>query len=231
MDSPPRSGVPAPASVRRGFHRVWLFVTTKLWVQDTGEENTKKAFGASLQRLGLDYLNLYLIHQPYGDYYGSSRAMPALNQQGLVKAIGVANFYPDRLVDLADRTGFTPAVNQIETHPYFQPAGRPRPHGRARGPARVLGRIRRRPQQPVRRPRPDRDRRRARQVRRSGRAPLADGDVSQRRTAHRHPESEGRVIATWPSFALIAAYELLMRQVRRSAAASGTAQRPAARLR
>jgi len=103
-----------------GIAREELFVTTKLWVQDAGEENTKKAFGASLRRLGLDYLDLYLIHQPYGDYYGSWRAMRALNEQGLVKAIGVANFYPDRLVDLSDRTGFTPAVNQIETHPYFQ---------------------------------------------------------------------------------------------------------------
>jgi 2,5-diketo-D-gluconate reductase A len=103
-----------------GIAREELFVTTKLWVQDTGEENTKKAFDASLQRLGLDYLDLYLIHQPYGDYYGSWRAMRVLNEQGLAKAIGVANFYPDRLVDLIDRTGFTPAVNQIETHPYFQ---------------------------------------------------------------------------------------------------------------
>jgi 2,5-diketo-D-gluconate reductase A len=103
-----------------GIARDELFVITKLWVQDTGEENTKKAFDASLQRLGLDYLDLYLIHQPYGDYYGSWRAMRALNEQGLVKAAGVANFYPDRLVDLIDRTAFTPAVNQIETHPYFQ---------------------------------------------------------------------------------------------------------------
>ena len=103
-----------------GITRGELFVTTKLWVQDTGEENTKKAFDASLQRLGLDYLDLYLIHQPYGDYYGSWRAMRALNEQGVAKAVGVCNFYPDRLVDLIDRTGFTPAVNQIETHPYFQ---------------------------------------------------------------------------------------------------------------
>lgn len=103
-----------------GIPRDQLFVTTKLWVQDTGEEPTKKAFDASLSRLGLDHLDLYLIHQPYGDYYGSWRAMRALNEQGLARAVGVSNFYPDRLVDLIDRTGFTPAVNQIETHPYFQ---------------------------------------------------------------------------------------------------------------
>jgi 2,5-diketo-D-gluconate reductase A len=103
-----------------GIPRAELFVTTKLWVQDAGEEPTKQAFDASLQRLGLDYLDLYLIHQPYGDYYGSWRAMRALTEQGLARAVGVSNFYPDRLVDLIDRTGFTPAVNQIETHPYFQ---------------------------------------------------------------------------------------------------------------
>lgn len=100
-----------------GVARGELFVTTKLWVQDTGEQNTKKAFDASLQRLGLDYLDLYLIHQPYGDYYGSWRAMRALNEQGMVKAIGVANFYPDRLVDLIDRTGFTPRSTRSRPTP------------------------------------------------------------------------------------------------------------------
>ncbi len=103
-----------------GIPRGELFVTTKLWVQDTGEDPTKEAFDASLSRLGLDYLDLYLIHQPYGDYYGSWRAMRTLTEQGLARAVGVSNFHPDRLVDLIDRTGFTPAVNQIETHPYFQ---------------------------------------------------------------------------------------------------------------
>ncbi len=103
-----------------GIPREELFVTTKLWVQDTGEEPTGRAFDASLRRLGLDYLDLYLIHQPYGDYYGSWRAMRALTEQGLARAVGVSNFHPDRLVDLIDRTGITPAVNQIETHPYFQ---------------------------------------------------------------------------------------------------------------
>jgi 2,5-diketo-D-gluconate reductase A len=105
-----------------GIAREDAFVTTKVWVQDAGEEATKKAVDTSLRNLGLDYLDLYLVHQPYGDYYGSWRAMRALNEQGLIKAIGVANFYEDRLVDLIERTGFTPAVNQIETHPYFQRA-------------------------------------------------------------------------------------------------------------
>jgi 2,5-diketo-D-gluconate reductase A len=103
-----------------GIPREELFVTTKLWVQDTGEENTTKAFERSLQRLGLDYLDLYLILQPYGDCYGSWRAMQDLYQAGRVKAIGVSNFYPDRLVDLIEHNTVTPAVNQIETHPFFQ---------------------------------------------------------------------------------------------------------------
>jgi 2,5-diketo-D-gluconate reductase A len=99
-----------------------LFVTTKLWVQDPGEENAKRAFEMSLQRLGLDYLDLYLIHQPLGDYYSSWRAMQELHREGLARAIGVSNFYPDRLVDLIDHNEVTPAVNQIETHPFFQRA-------------------------------------------------------------------------------------------------------------
>src|SRR5215216_1897126 len=103
-----------------GIPRDELFVTTKLWVQDGGEDGAKRAFEQSLARLGLDYLNLYLIHQPFGDYYSSWRAMQDLYKQGVVKAIGVSNFYPDRLVDLIDHNEITPAVNQIETHPYFQ---------------------------------------------------------------------------------------------------------------
>jgi 2,5-diketo-D-gluconate reductase A len=103
-----------------GIPRDELFVTTKLWVSDTGEDNTKRAFEKSLQRLGLDHLDLYLIHQPFGDYYGSWRAMQQLHSEGVVKAIGVSNFYPDRLVDLIDHNEVTPAVNQIETHPFFQ---------------------------------------------------------------------------------------------------------------
>ncbi|MEU3648475.1 aldo/keto reductase [Lentzea sp. NPDC034063] len=103
-----------------GIPRDELFITTKLWVQDPGEDNAQRAFDVSLQRLGLDYLDLYLIHQPFGDYYSSWRAMQRLHGAGLIKAIGVSNFHPDRLVDLIEHNEITPAVNQIETHPFFQ---------------------------------------------------------------------------------------------------------------
>lgn len=105
-----------------GIPREELFVTTKLWVQDQGEEKAKRAFEKSVGRLGLGYLDLYLIHQPFGDYYGSWRAMSELNRQGLVRAIGVSNFYPDRLVDLIDHNEVTPAIDQIECHAFFQRA-------------------------------------------------------------------------------------------------------------
>ncbi|MDT0550000.1 MULTISPECIES: aldo/keto reductase [Streptomyces] len=106
-----------------GIPREELFVTTKLYVQDgPAEENTKRAFETSLTKLGLDYLDLYLMHQPYGDVYGQWRAMEELNRQGRAKAIGVSNFYPDRLLDLIINNEITPAVNQIETHPFFQRA-------------------------------------------------------------------------------------------------------------
>lgn len=97
-----------------------LFITTKLWIQDAGYEKTKRAFEVSMNKLGLDYLDLYLIHQPMSDYYGSWRAMEELYQEGRIRAIGVCNFYPERLADLCLNAKVVPAVNQIECHPFFQ---------------------------------------------------------------------------------------------------------------
>ncbi|MFB5761916.1 aldo/keto reductase [Paenibacillus medicaginis] len=105
---------------RSGVPREELFITTKLWIQNTGYDSTKKAFAKSLERLQLDYLDLYLIHQPFGDVYGSWRAMEELYHEGKIRAIGVSNFHPDRLVDLILHNEITPAVNQVETHPFFQ---------------------------------------------------------------------------------------------------------------
>ncbi|MNQ26921.1 Glyoxal reductase [compost metagenome] len=105
---------------RSGVPREELFVTTKLWIQDFGYESAKKAFEKSLKKLGLDYLDLYLIHQPFGDVYGSWRAMEELYKEGKIKAIGVSNFYPDRLMDLIVHNEIVPAVNQVEAHPYWQ---------------------------------------------------------------------------------------------------------------
>jgi 2,5-diketo-D-gluconate reductase A len=103
-----------------GIARDELFITTKLWIQDPGEENTKRAFETSLKRLGLDSIDLYLMHQPYGDYYSQWRAMQDLHKEGLVRAIGVSNFHSDRLMDLITHNDIAPAVNQIETHPFYQ---------------------------------------------------------------------------------------------------------------
>ncbi|MFM9700711.1 aldo/keto reductase [Streptomyces europaeiscabiei] len=100
-----------------GIPREDLFITTKLWIQDYGQDSAKRAFDRSLDRLGLD---LYLIHQPFGDYYGSWRAMEELNRAGRTRAIGVSNFYPDRLADLIAHSETVPAANQIETHVLFQ---------------------------------------------------------------------------------------------------------------
>jgi 2,5-diketo-D-gluconate reductase A len=105
---------------RSGVAREEIFVTTKLWVSDAGYESAKKAFERSLQRLQLDYLDLYLIHQPYGDVYGSWRAMEELYREGNIRAIGVSNFQPDRLMDLIVHNEVVPAVNQVETHPFHQ---------------------------------------------------------------------------------------------------------------
>ncbi len=104
-----------------GIAREELFITTKLWVQDTGYEKTKAAFQKSLDRLQLDYLDLYLIHQPYGDVFGSWRAMEELYEAGKIRAIGVSNFQPDRITDLlVFGATIPPAINQVETHPFCQ---------------------------------------------------------------------------------------------------------------
>src|SRR5215212_3365621 len=105
---------------RAGVPREELFVTTKLWIEDAGDKRTKQAFESSLQRLQLEYLDLYLIHQPFGDVYGAWRAMEELYREGRIRAIGVSNFQPDRLMDLMVHNEVVPAVNQIETHPFCQ---------------------------------------------------------------------------------------------------------------
>jgi len=105
---------------KSGVPREELFITTKLWIQSNGYEGTKKAFENSLKRLQLDYLDLYLIHQPFADVYGEWRAMQDLYKEKRVRAIGVSNFYPDRLIDLIIHNEIVPAVNQIETHPFHQ---------------------------------------------------------------------------------------------------------------
>jgi len=105
---------------RSGVAREDLFITTKLWIQSNGYEGTKIAFEKSLKRLQLDYIDLYLIHQPFGDVYGEWRVMQDLYKQGRVRAIGVSNFQPDRLIDLIIHNEIVPAVNQVETHPFHQ---------------------------------------------------------------------------------------------------------------
>ena len=105
---------------RSGVSREDLFITTKLWIQSNGYEGTKKAFENSMKRLQLDYPDLYLMHQPFGDVYGEWRAMQDLYKEGKVRAIGVSNFHPDRLTDLIIHNEIVPAVNQIETHPFHQ---------------------------------------------------------------------------------------------------------------
>lgn len=97
-----------------------LFITTKLWVQDASYEGAKRAFETSMTKLGLEYLDLYLIHQPYGDVHGAWRAMEELYREGRIRAIGVSNFQPDRLMDLMVHNSVVPAVNQVETHPFCQ---------------------------------------------------------------------------------------------------------------
>lgn len=105
-----------------GIPREELFITTKVYIQEMGYDNTMKAFEDSLKRLGIDYLDLYLIHMPFGDYYGSWRAMEELYRAGRIRAIGVCNFLPDRLLDFCYNVEIKPQVNQIERHPHYQRA-------------------------------------------------------------------------------------------------------------
>lgn len=103
-----------------GIERGELFITTKLWLQDANYEGAKAQFERSLNRLQLDYVDLYLIHQPYGDVHGAWRAMAELQQAGKIRAIGVSNFHPDRLADLMAFNKVAPAINQIEVNPFNQ---------------------------------------------------------------------------------------------------------------
>ena len=105
-----------------GFPREELFITTKAYIQQMGYEKTKEAFAQSLDNLGLTYLDLYLIHMPFGDYYGSWRAVEELYQAGRIRAIGICNFLPDRLLDLCYNAKILPQINQIERHPHYQRA-------------------------------------------------------------------------------------------------------------
>ena len=113
-------GAAIKTALAGGLKREELFITTKLWINDSGEEQALKAFDASMKKLGLDYLDLYLIHQPYSDIYGSWRAMSRLKKEGRIRSIGVSNFYADRIVDLCENSGVIPAVNQLECHPFYQ---------------------------------------------------------------------------------------------------------------
>ena len=108
---------------KSGIAREELFLTTKLWIQDAGYESAKRAFQVSLDKLGTDYIDLYLIHQPMNDYYGVWRAMEEMYGEGRIRAIGICNFYPDRLTDLCLNAKVIPAVNQVELHPFFAQTG------------------------------------------------------------------------------------------------------------
>ena len=105
---------------RSGVRREDLFITTKLWVSDSSYDGAKRAFETSLKKLGLEYLDLYLLHQPMGDYYGAWRAIEELYKAGRIRAIGVCNFYPHVLADFCETVDVIPAVNQVELHPFFQ---------------------------------------------------------------------------------------------------------------
>ena len=112
-------GAAVNSAIKGGIKREELFITTKLWITHASEKDALKAFESSMQKLGLDYLDLYLIHQPFGDVYGAWRAMSGLLKEGRIKAIGVSNFYPDRIMDFCLNNEITPSINQVECHPFF----------------------------------------------------------------------------------------------------------------
>ncbi len=105
---------------RSGIPRKELFITTKVWIEHYGYESTKASVMESLRKLRVDYIDLVLLHQPFADYYGAWRALEELYAEGIVKAIGISNFYPDRMVDLCAFARIKPMVNQVETHPFHQ---------------------------------------------------------------------------------------------------------------
>lgn len=107
------------AAMKNGIKRDDLFIETKVWISNAGQVNAAKSIDESLKRLGLDYVDLFIIHQPFGDYYGTYRALMEAKNAGKIKSIGVSNFYPDRLVDLCQNVQVKPAINQIELHPFF----------------------------------------------------------------------------------------------------------------
>lgn len=112
-------GVAVKNAINGGIKREELFITTKLWINNTQEQKALKSIETSLKKLQVDYLDLLLIHQPFGDIYGAWRTMSKLYKEGIIKAIGVSNFYPDRLIDFCLNNEVIPAINQIECHPYF----------------------------------------------------------------------------------------------------------------
>lgn len=108
------------AIAKSGIPREEIFLTTKVWIEHYGYENTKKSVYESMQKLKVNYIDLVLLHQPFGDYYGAWRALEDMYAEGKIRAIGISNFYPDRMVDLASFSRIRPMINQVETHPFNQ---------------------------------------------------------------------------------------------------------------
>ena len=172
------------AIAKCGVPREELFITTKVWISNAGERKAGESIGQSLAKLRTDYVDLLLVHQPFGDYYGTYRAMEEAYRAGKARAIGVSNFYPDRLADICLNTEIPPMVNQVETHVYQQQTSA-RLHGPIRRRARIMGPVRGGKKGFLPGSRPDRDRREIRQVGGSGSAALSDSEGR-----HRHPQDD-----------------------------------------